>query len=184
MPDESDLAGLVASVSYDFLFFLGIFAPDLRASLRATATACLRLLNFLPLPDFSVPSLCSFMTLWAFLLLAESDDDAFFAMFRRPLMTYACPNGGAFGWRLAGCGLPAGGRRCRRIRTAVRFCHHRVFGVAGNPVFQKLFLAGEHALSQGLEIDIQLSGLRQHLCFFLPDVVTDAFRENGTFASR
>src|ERR1700748_3587732 len=47
----------------DLLFFLGIFAPDLRASLSAIATACLRLFTFLPLPDFSGPSLCSCMTL-------------------------------------------------------------------------------------------------------------------------
>ena len=47
-------------------FFFGIFAPDFRASLRAIATACFRLLTFLPLPDFSVPLLCSFMTLWIF----------------------------------------------------------------------------------------------------------------------
>ena len=44
--------------------FLGTFAPDLRASLSAIATACLRLFTFLPLPDLSFPSLCSFMTLW------------------------------------------------------------------------------------------------------------------------
>jgi hypothetical protein len=43
---------------------LGTLAPDLRASLRAIATACFRLLTFLPLPDFKVPLLCSFMTLW------------------------------------------------------------------------------------------------------------------------
>ena len=46
---------------YDF--FLGIFAPDRRASLSAMATACLRLFTFLPLPDFNVPCLCSFITL-------------------------------------------------------------------------------------------------------------------------
>src|ERR1700748_2847963 len=48
----------------DLLFFLGIFAPDLRASLKAIATACLRLFTFLPLPDLSLPSFCSFMTFW------------------------------------------------------------------------------------------------------------------------
>ena len=47
---------------YDF--FLGIFAPDRRASLSAMATACLRLFTFLPLPDFSFPCFFSFMTLW------------------------------------------------------------------------------------------------------------------------
>ena len=49
-------------MSYDF-FFLGILAPDLRASLSAIATACLRLVTFLPLPDFNVPSFFSFITL-------------------------------------------------------------------------------------------------------------------------
>lgn len=43
-------------------FFLGILAPACRASLRATATACLRLVTFFPLPDFSVPSLYSCIT--------------------------------------------------------------------------------------------------------------------------
>lgn len=53
--------GLNAS-AYDRVF-LGIQAPDLRASLRATATACLRFVIFFPLPDFSVPSLYSCITL-------------------------------------------------------------------------------------------------------------------------
>lgn len=48
--------------NYDF-FFRGILAPDLRASLSAMATACLRLVTFLPLPDFNVPSFFSFITL-------------------------------------------------------------------------------------------------------------------------
>jgi len=48
----------------DLLFFLGILAPAWRASLSAIATACLRLVTFLPLPDLSLPSLCSFITLW------------------------------------------------------------------------------------------------------------------------
>jgi hypothetical protein len=43
-------------------FFLGILAPAWRASLRATATACLRFVTFCPLPDFSVPSLYSCIT--------------------------------------------------------------------------------------------------------------------------
>src|SRR5229473_2044077 len=48
----------------DFYFFFGIFAPDLRASLNAIATACSRLLTFAPvLPDFKSPSLYSFITL-------------------------------------------------------------------------------------------------------------------------
>jgi len=45
-----------------FDFFFGIFAPDLRASLSAIATACFFLVTFFPLPDFSVPSLCSCIT--------------------------------------------------------------------------------------------------------------------------
>jgi hypothetical protein len=60
-------------------FFLGIFAPDFRASLSAMATACLRLLTFLPLPDFSVPDLCSFITLRT-LLLPLDDADFFVAI--------------------------------------------------------------------------------------------------------
>jgi hypothetical protein len=48
-------------------------APEFRASLRAIATACLRLLSFLPLPDFSVLSLCSFMTLWTLRFPLEDD---------------------------------------------------------------------------------------------------------------
>src|SRR5205823_11975186 len=48
-----------AAAYFDLLddFFLGMRAPDLRASLSATATACLRLVTFLPLPDFRLPSL-------------------------------------------------------------------------------------------------------------------------------
>ena len=43
--------------------FLGILAPDFRASLSAMATACLRLRTFFPLrPDLSVPCLCSRIT--------------------------------------------------------------------------------------------------------------------------
>jgi hypothetical protein len=53
------------TILYDFFedFFLGIFAPDLRASFNAIATACLRLLTFLPLPERRVPCLCSRITL-------------------------------------------------------------------------------------------------------------------------
>ena len=47
-------------------FFFGILAPDLRASLNAIATACLRLRTFLPLPDRSVPCLCSCITFSTF----------------------------------------------------------------------------------------------------------------------
>src|SRR5256884_3001009 len=61
-------------------FFFGILAPERRASLKAMATACLRLLTFLPLPDFSFPSLCSFMTLWTLLLPLEPPDVDFFGM--------------------------------------------------------------------------------------------------------
>ena len=69
-------------IQEDFFFF-GTLAPALRASLNATATACLRLLTFLPLPDFNVPSLYSFITLWIF--LSPFDAGAFLvAMPRRP----------------------------------------------------------------------------------------------------
>jgi hypothetical protein len=46
----------------DFFFF-GTFAPERRASFKAIATACLRLVTLLPLPDFRAPRLCSFITL-------------------------------------------------------------------------------------------------------------------------
>jgi hypothetical protein len=61
------------------LFFLGIFAPDFRASLRAIATACFLLVTFLPLPDLSVPSFFSFITLWTFARPFDEDEvDVFF----------------------------------------------------------------------------------------------------------
>jgi len=67
-----------------YFFFLGTFAPDFRASLRAIATACLRLFTFFPLPDFSVPCLCSFMTLWILrfplLLVRDVEWDDFVAI--------------------------------------------------------------------------------------------------------
>jgi len=56
---------------YALLFFLGILAPASRASLRAMATACLRLVTFLRPPDFSVPCLYSCIT---------------FSVFARPLV--------------------------------------------------------------------------------------------------
>ena len=46
-----------------FDFFLGILAPELRASLSAIATACLRLFTFFPLPDLRPPCLYSLITL-------------------------------------------------------------------------------------------------------------------------
>src|SRR5207253_6335104 len=57
-----------AAAYFDLLddFFLGMRAPDLRASLSATATACLRLVTFLPLPDFRLPSLNSCITFLTF----------------------------------------------------------------------------------------------------------------------
>src|SRR5579863_6290284 len=54
-------------------FFLGILAPERRASLNAIATACLRLFTFFPLLDLSFPSLCSFMTLWILRFPLELD---------------------------------------------------------------------------------------------------------------
>jgi hypothetical protein len=47
-------------------FFEGTFAPDLRALLRPMAIACFLLLTFLPLPDFSFPSLNSSIVLPTF----------------------------------------------------------------------------------------------------------------------
>ncbi len=73
---ESNTSGLT---SYDF-FFLGIFAPAFRASLRAIATACLRLVTFLPLPDFKEPCLCSFITFSTLRLPFELLLDGFFAI--------------------------------------------------------------------------------------------------------
>src|SRR5579872_3462454 len=72
--------GVRERVSYDLLFFLGIFAPDLRASLRAIATACLRLFTFLPLPDLSFPCLCSCITLLTFALPLDLELDFFVAI--------------------------------------------------------------------------------------------------------
>ena len=53
----------VAKARYQDFFFFGTLAPDFLASLNAIATACLRLVTFLPLLDFSVPSFFSFITL-------------------------------------------------------------------------------------------------------------------------
>ena len=47
-------------------FFLGIFAPDFRASLRAIAMACFRLFTLWPLPDLRVPCFFSLITLAIF----------------------------------------------------------------------------------------------------------------------
>jgi hypothetical protein len=80
----------VTRASQHYFFFLGTFAPDFRASLRAIATACLRLFTFLPLPDLNVRCLCSFMTLWIlrFPLLpvrdVECECDDFVAILRSP----------------------------------------------------------------------------------------------------
>src|SRR4051812_41195645 len=56
---------------YDFFFrpprFFGTFAPDLRASDRPIAIACLRLFTFLPLrPLFSVPFFLSCIARFTF----------------------------------------------------------------------------------------------------------------------
>ena len=61
-------------------FFLGMRAPDLRASLNAIATACLRLVTFLPLPDFRVPCFFSCITFSIFHLTLELELDVFLAM--------------------------------------------------------------------------------------------------------
>ena len=64
---------------YGLYFFLGIFAPALRASLSAMATACFRLFTFLPLLDLRVPALCSFITLCTFSLPLPRTVDVRFA---------------------------------------------------------------------------------------------------------
>jgi hypothetical protein len=53
---------------FEELFFLGgaTFAPDLRASLNAIATACLRLFTFARPPDFNWPCLYSCITFLTF----------------------------------------------------------------------------------------------------------------------
>ena len=78
-------------MSYELLFF-GILAPDFRASLRAMAIACFRLLTLCPLPDFNVPSWCSFMTLWILVLplvvlevLCASITVSFISIFKSPM---------------------------------------------------------------------------------------------------
>ena len=65
---------------------MGILAPERRASLSAMATACLRLVTFLPLPDLSVPCFFSCITLWILRLPVDEElerpfrDDDFVAM--------------------------------------------------------------------------------------------------------
>jgi len=62
---------------YDLDFFLGIFAPDFRASLNAMATACLRLFTFFLPPDFSVPCLNSCITFSVLPRPLLADDERF-----------------------------------------------------------------------------------------------------------
>ena len=141
-------------------------------------------LDLLPLPDFRVPSLCSFMTLWTLRFPAELDDDFLGHGFTAPPETCACRHGRTSPWpALSGWSI-RGGCRSGRIRTAVGLRHHRVFGVGRNPVFQQLFLAGEHPLSESLEIDIEFFGLGQHLGFFFPDVCRTLSARTVNFASR
>ena len=52
------------AVDFFAAFREGTLAPDSRASLMAIAMACLRLFTLSPLLDLSLPSLCSFITLW------------------------------------------------------------------------------------------------------------------------
>lgn len=59
----------------DLLPFLGIFAPDFRALLKAIATACLRFFNFFRPPDFSVPCLYSCITFLVFARPFVDDED-------------------------------------------------------------------------------------------------------------
>jgi hypothetical protein len=49
-------------VFFRAVFFLGTFAPAFRASDKAIAIACLRLVTFLPLPLLSVPRFFSCIT--------------------------------------------------------------------------------------------------------------------------
>src|SRR6266446_694185 len=60
-------------VVQDFFFLRGILAPAFLASLSAMATACLRFFGLPPLPDLSLPSLNSFITLWTLRLPFEPD---------------------------------------------------------------------------------------------------------------
>src|SRR5712671_3886844 len=108
------------------------------------ATACLRLLTFLPLPDFRVPSLCSFMTLWTLLLAVERGDDVLVAMASpgRVRSALAATGGRPLGRRFAGGGFAARGGSRGRVGPAVGFRHHRMFGIRRNAVFQQFILAG------------------------------------------
>src|SRR3984885_2052836 len=90
---------------HDLLFFFGILAPDFRASLRAIATACLRLFTFLRPPDFSVPSLYSCITFLVFARPFVADDrflDAVFFAIKSSLARYT-PTGKCFRGRRALC---------------------------------------------------------------------------------
>jgi len=55
-----------AAFFFEAVFFLGTFAPDLRASLNPIAMACLRLVTFFPLPDRSLPRFFSRITFSTF----------------------------------------------------------------------------------------------------------------------
>jgi hypothetical protein len=70
MIHNDPMAIVVAALFLPFLsqvlaisFGVWSLMPDFRASLKAIATAYCRLLTFLPLPDLSVPSFFSFITL-------------------------------------------------------------------------------------------------------------------------
>jgi hypothetical protein len=72
---------LIELPGYDLLFFLGILAPDFRASLSAIATACFRLCTFLRPPDFNVPSLYSCITFLVLVRPFVAGEDFFVVAF-------------------------------------------------------------------------------------------------------
>ena len=95
--------------------FLGILAPDLRASLSAMATACLRLATFLPLPDFNVPCFISLITLRTFRLPFELVEEDFFGIFYlRSDSAIHPPTGKSYQWT-ATCTAPHGEQKMPSI---------------------------------------------------------------------
>ena len=88
--------GFFAAVFFAAVFFAGTLAPDLRASLRPIAMACLRLFTappLPPLPDLSSPFLNSSMT---FVTFARPLAALFFAVlsFSLPCISSHCQYNG------------------------------------------------------------------------------------------
>src|SRR5881392_39634 len=81
---ERDVGGQNSAVDpYDFFFFLGTFAPFLRALERPMAMACLRLLALPPLPPlplFCLPRFC----LWTAFLTSSPAFFPYLAIARLP----------------------------------------------------------------------------------------------------